>query len=161
MLLKFLIKTAQGDGIYNLFQKLTVGPNQQLRLLSVVDRPTVGFLTVVLPPGRSRLDPESRALWPVDRPVDPGQFREQSSLDGRPALKPFGRARLCTSVDRHGRLTSVSVDRPVYRQKAMSHILRIKNLVFLPSKKSARWQKERAELPFRSTARSTGQRSFL
>ena len=41
---------------------------------------------------------ESRALWTVDRL-------------GRPALQPDWRARLCTSVNRVGRLTPNSVDR--------------------------------------------------
>jgi len=99
--------------IYNSFQKLVVGSKSA----KVTGRPTVIFAAVGRPPSR----PIPGFDLSVDRPVDRGQNQSSlagrppgrsgpnpesfCSLDGRPpgrpALKPFGRAHLCTSVDRH------------------------------------------------------------
>ena len=70
-----------------------------------------GYREQQLSAGRPGPFPYSRALWTVDRQVD----RSTSS---------WLRARLCKSVDRTGRPTSATVDRPVDRQTARSNYYR-------------------------------------
>jgi len=64
-------------------EKLAVGGLTDLSVDWPIDRPTVIFQTVEPSVDRGQ-DTESQSLCPVDRPVDRGLSREQSSLDGRP-----------------------------------------------------------------------------
>ena len=102
--------------IYRL-EKLAVGAILQPRQLSV-DRPgrppKVRFLTVgasVDRPGRPWPGYREQSLCSVDSPVDQGLSREQSSLDGRPALQPDWRAR-SVHVDRPTQSTDSKLGRP-------------------------------------------------
>ena len=129
-LLKSCEKQSKGTPIYRLPKYGRWRPTQQEILLSVdrpVDRPTVRFLTVVPVvdwPVNRDLNIESSSSPPIDR----GHFQRAELSGGRsgrstgpPAYRAC--ARSCTSVDRTGRPTSTSVDRPVDRQKARSILL--------------------------------------
>ena len=112
LFLKSYLKQPPNGPIYRAPKTSRYGPDR-----AVGRPPTVRFLTVgaaVDRPGRPRPGYREQTLCPVDRPGRPGLSREQSSLDGRPALLP---ELACTSVHVSrppGRSTS-ELGRPVGR----------------------------------------------
>jgi len=154
------VKSAQEWGIYSPKQICPLAVRKG-HFCPSGNQPTVIFVTVV-PPVDSPVDwawnQRATALWPIDWAVDRSWiqraaalcrsiarsigaiYREQNSLAvdwvGRRAYQPGLGARLCTSVDRTGRLTSASVDRFGRPADSQSSKLGIKNLVILTSKKS-------------------------
>ena len=115
LLLKFLIKTAQRDGYLEPIPKTSRWAKTAKS--SAVGRPPgrptngqiFGRCATDRSPGRPRLDPESRALWLVDHPVDWGQIQR---------AKLFGRStgpEANTAVHACAHRSTVLVDRSLVR----------------------------------------------